>query len=105
MASRLMARFDVHRLDRVSVLVVDIQADILRDLKTRLVIPLGRADEQSQERATRLRPVVNVAGVDYLLNTPEMAAVPCTVLGEVIDNINDQHHAITDAVDFLLQGF
>ena len=42
-----------------------------------------------------------VAGVDYILNTPEMAAVPCAALGDAIDNIEDQNHAITDAVDFL----
>lgn len=46
-----------------------------------------------------------VAGVDYILNTPEMAAVPCAALGEVMDNIEDQHHVITDAVDFLTHGF
>lgn len=66
---------------------------------------MARANEQSEERTTRLRPIVMVAGVDYILNTPEMAAVPCAALGEVMDNIEDQHHVITDAVDFLTHGF
>lgn len=100
-----MARFDVHRLNGLPFPVLNIQADILRELKTRIVIPLAPANEQSEERTTRLRPIVLVGGVDHILNTPEMAAVPCAALGDVINNLEDQHHAITDAVDFLMQGF
>lgn len=66
---------------------------------------MAPANEQSEERTTRLRPIVLVGGVDYILNTPGMAAVPCAALGEVIDNVEDQHNAIKDAVDFLMQGF
>lgn len=100
-----MARFDVHRVRGVASPVVDIQADVLRDLRTRIVIPLARSDEQAPEAATRLRPRLIVAGVEYVLNTPEMAAIPCSVLEEHIANLEDQHHAIVDAVDFLMQGF
>ncbi len=86
-----MARFDVHRVRGVAFPVVDIQADVLRDLRTRIVIPLAPSDEQASEAASRLRPRLAVAGIDYILNTPEMAAIPCSALEEHITNLEDQH--------------
>ncbi|MGD9785940.1 MAG: CcdB family protein [Hyphomicrobiaceae bacterium] len=100
-----MARFDGHRVTGLASPVVDIQADVLRDLRTRIVIPLARADEQAREAANRLRPKLMVAGTAYILNTPEMAAIACSTLEEPIASLQDQHHAIVDAVDFLMQGF
>jgi toxin CcdB len=105
MVGGVVARFDVHRISGLQAPVVDIQADVLRDLRTRIVIPLGPVDQQEREAAPRLRPRLLVAGIEYILNTPEMAAIPCSLIGEHIDNLEDQHHAIVDAVDFLLQGF
>jgi hypothetical protein len=46
-----------------------------------------------------------IGGTEYILNTPEMAAIPCALLNEHIDNIEDQHLTIVDAIDFLMQGF
>ena len=100
-----MARFDVHRVKGLASPVIDIQAEALRDLRTRIVIPLARLDQQSLEGADRLRPKIVIEGVVYLLNTPEMAAIPCSSLDERVTNLEDQHHVIVDAVDFLMQGF
>lgn len=37
--------------------------------------------------------------------TTDIAAVPTSLLGERVANLQDQREAIVDAVDFLMQGF
>ncbi|MCZ7593702.1 MAG: CcdB family protein [Hyphomicrobium sp.] len=100
-----MARFDVYRLEGFQHYVVDVQADILRDLRTRIVVPLVALREQQSESSARLRPRLTISGTDYLLNTPELAAVPCSRLAERVASLNHQHETIVDALDFLMQGF
>ncbi len=100
-----MARFDVYRLGGFRHYVVDVQADILRDLSTRVVVPLVALDEQQSETSPRLRPLLTISGTDYVLNTPELAAVPSSRLAERVANLDHQHETIVDALDFLMQGF
>lgn len=100
-----MARFDVYRIDRAGLLVVDMQADILSDLDTRVVAPLVLANESAREAMPRLKPLVSVAGVNYRLITTDMAAVQARELVERVTNLEDHRHEIIDAIDFLLQGF
>jgi toxin CcdB len=100
-----MARFDVFRIDRTDVLVVDIQADILSGLDTRVVVPLVPADTVQREAMPRLKPLLSVAGVDYRLITTDLAAVPTSELVACIANLEDQRGTIIDAIDFLMQGF
>lgn len=52
-----------------------------------------------------LRPDVRIGNSHELLSTPEMAAVPCSVLGEVIANSENQRIVVIDAIDFFLQRF
>lgn len=100
-----MARFDIYAIERFPNFVVDVQADFLRDLQTRLVVPLVRLSETPNEAVARLRPELRVGHEPYLLNTPEMAAIPCSILGDVVGNLEDQRGQIIDAIDFLMQGF
>lgn len=99
-----MARFDVHRFPGLP-LVVDVQADILGHLTSRVVIPLVEAAAVQREAMPRLKPIVDVHGVQYRLITTDMASVPASTLGERVTNVGDQRETIIDAVDFLMQGF
>lgn len=99
-----MARFDVYRFaGRVDV-VLDVQADLLQSLATRLVIPL-RVVRGDMVLMQRLAPVFAIAGGTYFLSTAEMAAVPASLLKEKLGNLEERRQEIIDAIDFLLQGF
>jgi len=100
-----MARFDVMRAHGTGYYVVDVQAEILRSLRSRIVIPLVPAQSMPGEAAPRLRPILKFNGGEYVLNTPEMAAVPWPRLGEPVGSLSHQDTIIVDAIDFVLQGF
>ncbi len=101
-----MSRFQVYKIKkgRNALLVVDVQADIFSHFESRIVIPLLKQSEMPKA-LIRLHPVLNVNGVPYILMTTDMASISPAVLGEAIGTVKDQHHAITDAIDFLLQGY
>lgn len=100
-----MARFDVYLIEGTDQRVVDVQADILRDLRTRLVVSLGASSTMHLEAAKRLRPRITFEDLSLILNTPELAAVPHARLAGPLGSIASQREAIIDAIDFLMQGF
>lgn len=105
-----MARFDVFRnsgphADAVPFLL-DVQSDLLSDLETRVVIPLSRSDKFPVIKIPqRLTPIFNIEGVDYLLETPKLAAVPLRLLKSPAHSLAAEHARITGALDFLFHGF
>jgi len=100
-----MARFDVYCIEGLPHYVIDLQAELLRDLGTRVVVPVVKLETMDREAAVRLRPHLRIAGSDWIMNTPELAALPCTKLGDRVANLEDQRDIIVDAVDFLMQGY
>ncbi len=100
-----MARFDVYRIEGLSYYVIDLQAELLCDLSTRVVVPLVKLEAMGREAAARLRPRLRIGGADWIMNTPELAALPCAKLGDRVANLEDQRDVIVDAVDFLMQGY
>jgi toxin CcdB len=104
-----VARFDVYRnanrksRDRVPLLL-DIQADLLEDLATRLVVPLVAASEFGPA-IERLNPEVRLGNRSYVMATAEMAAVMRKSLGEKVGSLDGQSAEILAAVDFLISGF
>ena len=99
-----MASFDVHvSPGQGDGYVIDVQADLLRHLNTRLVIPLlprGRAPTP----ARTLNPVYKIGGTDYVLATQFMSAVKSAELGPAIANLSDHRDEIIRAIDLLLTG-
>lgn len=102
-----MARFDVYRFDaRAAPLVVDVQADVLEDLASRVVVPLAPVRSAGKEALPRLKPRIVVEGKDYVLMTTDIAALPRARLGRRVGNIEVQHRDdIINALDFLFVGF
>lgn len=102
-----MARFDVYKMKAGAPvpLVVDVQADLLEDLRTRVVIPLLPLPAAESEITARLKPVVDIAGNPHVLITTDLSAVPTVALGEWMISIELQRQVIVDALDFLFQGF
>ena len=100
-----MARFDVYKYSATVPFVVDVQADLLSDLKTRVVIPLLPHTQAKKEVLPRLKPVIKIHGKDYVLMTTDIGTLKTTDLGKPTENIQSQRQAITEAIDFMLGGF
>ncbi len=100
-----MTRFDVYTFDGNVPLVVNVQADILSGIGSTVVIPLAKADFVAPEAMPRLKPVVTVGSEQYRLITTDIIAVPTSMLGERVANLESQREIVVDAIDFLLQGF
>lgn len=105
-----MAQFDIYPNSgpgaRTTPFVVDVQSDLLDDLDTRIVIPLRRRDAfPVSVLPTRLTPLVEVQGIECLLETPKMAAVPARILQQPAGSLIDRRNELTGAIDFLVHGF
>ncbi|MEO1109844.1 MAG: CcdB family protein [Pseudomonadota bacterium] len=98
-----MARFDVCRLTDGN-LVVDVQADLLEELRTRIVIPLLKFD-QAPKPAKYLNPVFEIDAQQYVLKTEFLSAVDKALLSKPIMNLGAKDTDITRALDMAFQGF
>ncbi len=84
--------------------MLDVQATILSDLPTRLVIPLVPLADK-RHRVSRLHLVVTLEGATYVLVPEMMAAIERRRLGRVVISLAERHDEVVGAIDFLLQGF
>lgn len=99
-----MARFDVYARGREQQLLLDVQADYLSGIDTRLIVPL-RQPIAVPALGRRLNPVFDVAGESYMMMTQLATAVRVRDLGRLIASLQNEADAIRDALDFLLVGF
>ena len=101
-----MAQFDVFRnpRSRVYPLLLDIQADVLAQLATRVVVPLTRLERHGSKPITRLNPTARLAGVEYVLVFQEIAGIPCSALGEPIASLASRRAELVAAIDLLFTG-
>ncbi len=97
-----MGRMDLHR--RLGRLVVDVQADIIPPVGTRLVVPLFEPDEVPRTMP-RLHPILAIEGRSYVLATHLMAAVPVTELGRPVGSLDEHYDRIVAAIDMVFNGF
>ena len=101
-----MAQFDVYvnlnekTKDYVPYLL-DIQNDILKNLTTRVVIPLV----VTNQAINILNPKFTIKNIDVILSTAELASIPMEILGNKVCSLKDRREEIIGAVDFLLTGF
>lgn len=80
--------------------LLDVQADLLSELRTRVVVPLIRA-EVFGRRATRLHPAFKVAGQDVVMGTHLIAAVERQFLRDQVSSLRDERDT---AIDVLWSG-
>lgn len=99
-----MARFQVYRLKSEPVLVIDLQANILSDLPSRMVAPLYPVRDMSWS-ISRLNPRFLINGESYVMATQRMAALPLSEVRERVADLSSDADAVTAATDFLFQGF
>lgn len=84
--------------------MLDVQADSLEGLNTRLVIPL-MAPGEGPDPGRRLNPLFVVAGQPLHLVTQYMASVRSSILTGTGHSLREHADEITAAIDMLLHGF
>jgi toxin CcdB len=101
-----MAQFDVHRNPKRGAfpLLLDVQADLLSSLATRVVVPMTKLDRRSAKPISRLNPTASVDGVTYALVFQELAAIPKAALGERVTSLMGRRVELIAALDLLLTG-
>jgi toxin CcdB len=98
-----MARFSVYENPDGGYLL-DVQADLLNHLNTRMVVPLMSMADAPKPAGT-LNPVFEVNGVDCVMVTQFMAAVPASILKQQVATLEVHREEIVSAIDLLMQGF
>ena len=98
-----MARFHVYENKEGRGYLLDVQANLLDELKTRVVVPL-MPEGSAPKPAKGLNPVFAVAGEDHVMVTQFLAAVPVSALGSEVASLASDDATIVGALDFLFQG-
>ena len=104
-----MARFDVYPTpilaDKSTVpFWLDVQADFLQDLGTRVVVPLRRTRGE-QALKDRLNPVFTVERVEVFADVANIATFPARLLRRPAASLREQASQVEDALDFLFRGY
>lgn len=98
-----MARFDVFAMRGSGTLVVDCQADLLADLKTRVVAPLI-PEGKAPPPARHLNPVFELDGERFVLMAQMLSAVEVRELGDLVGSLDGGSERVLGALDFLVTG-
>lgn len=104
-----MARFDVypnpdHREAEFIPYFLDVQNDHIKGFKTRVLVPLWRAD-MMPSRLNDLNPEFEVKGSLMVMDTPALGAVAVSSLKPSVFNLSAQQLVIQNALDTLFGGY
>jgi toxin CcdB len=101
-----MPQFDVFKNPRGGAypLLLDVQADVLAGLATRVVVPLMTLKRYGSKPITRLNPTASIDGTEYVVLFQELAAIPSASLGEPVASLAGRRTDLTAAVDLLFTG-
>jgi toxin CcdB len=90
-------------MEAVKGFLLEVQADFLNSLSTRVVVPLLPVEEVPTP-SKMLNPIFLIGTDEVVMATQLLAAVPKAALRIRIGNLSDQHDKVVDAIDFLMQG-
>ena len=84
--------------------LLDVQADLLEDLHTRVVIPLTKTATYAKRPLQILTPVIVVDGAEYIAMTPQLAGIAKSDLGPRVTVVSEYREALIAAMDLLITG-
>lgn len=99
-----MARFDVYLGSGKAAYLLEVQANELSDLNTRVVVPLMPVGD-APKPAQVLNPVFKIDGTHCVMVTQYMSAVQSRTLKKSVCTVADRRDEITAALDLLFFGF
>lgn len=98
-----MARYNVYANPDGAGYLLDVQADLLESLNTRLVVPLMPISA-APNPATRLNPVFDIDSERVVMVTQFLSAVPASILKTPVVSLVQHDTEITGALDMALTG-
>jgi toxin CcdB len=98
-----MARFDVYASPDGRGYLLDVQADLLDSLNTRVVVPLMPVGT-APSPAKRLNPEFDIQNERHVMVTQFLSAVPVFILKTPIFNLALHDTEIMGALDILTTG-
>lgn len=104
-----MAQFTAYanpnRLTRATYpYLLDIQSDLLNDLRTTVVVPLSPVRLAGKAAISRLCPVLVIDGEPHVAFTQQLAGVDRKSLGKAICTFDQYRSDIIAALDFIISG-
>lgn len=84
--------------------LLDIQSDLLDDLRTTVVIPLSPIRLAGRAAISRLCPVLDIDGESYVALTQQLAGVDRKTLGKTVCDLGRYRSDIISALDFIISG-
>ena len=84
--------------------IVDIQSNVISEIATRIVIPLGYASSFRDEAMNILTPEINYDDENLLLLTPQISSVPARILKNPVGSLSHFREQIINALDFAIAG-
>ena len=98
-----MSRFAVYLNPEGAGYLLDVQANLLRHLNTRMVVPL-LPQAHAPAPAQTLNPTFDIDGTPCVMVTQFMASVPQTMLQTRALSVEHRAHEVLSALDCLFQG-
>jgi toxin CcdB len=104
-----MARFDVYPTPfaderKHTPFWLDVQADHLHALGTRVVVPMRRMSAKQLVKQ-RLNPEFDIEGTRVFADTANIGTYPLALLRRPVASLRQERMTIEDALDFLFTGF
>lgn len=84
--------------------LIDIQSNLLDDLRTTVVIPLSPLSAIGGEPISRLCPIVEIQDKKYVVLTQQLAGVDRKILGPKIADLTKYRSDLIAAIDFVISG-
>ena len=103
-----MAQFDVYLNTNADTrkampYLLDLQADLLDMLATRVVAPLVLVEEMGLA-AKQLNPQFKIKGVAVVMSTAELAGISTRSLGDKVASLKNKRNEIISALNLLFTG-
>lgn len=104
-----MAQFKAYEnLNRASKKIypylLDVQSDLLDELRTTIVMPLCPTNPGSKTAITKLCPILEIDGLQFIALSQQIAGVDKKILGDEACDLSHYRAEIIAALDFMISG-
>jgi toxin CcdB len=82
--------------------LLDIQSNLLDDLRTTVVIPLCASSFAGKAAITKLCPVLEIEGKSFVALTQQIAGIDRKSLGKEVCDLSRHRSEIISALDFVI---
>lgn len=84
--------------------LLDIQNDLLSDLRTTIVVPLSPGEQVATLTISKLNPILQLGGASFAVMIQEMAGIDRSQLGQEAFDLALHRSEVIAAIDFVLTG-